>query len=1117
MSTPTTRLLTISFLGAVAGCAEPATDPDAPPPDPPEDNVSLPGEPAPKLACPGAIDSIKYYYPLRIGSEMHHMGYMDSPRGDDEYPGGGVGYDNTRCGPGGEGGCACPPGVDPGEASCIPSHRDYMGGLNGGYDVHNGYDITVWPDNSLDEGGGEVYAAAPGVVDAIYLSPTDESQHSIVVEHPNGYKTWYRHVERTAIQVRDGDQVDTGTVLATQHPWNGHLHFDMHDCDPVFDNSYVEPFRADKQLFARKPSYESESSDVGGIQLGRNAVPIDRAPTVQRFAPGDRVYVQAEGQWRKNDTILIEVVDSNGAVKSSTSFLRTDDWIFDWYRRDNTGYLIGAGDPTGTWWNARVSMNGTVRQIQPFWVDPSQTAIVSGPVRSAVSMVSSGTANQRIYYRDGDGRLRSHWWRDGLGVTEQVHSPTGLVSAPACVQRSATLVDCFYRGAANHLYRWASTDSGSTGVITDIFSGVNAGDPQVISAGPSSLEVTYLTGSPATTVGFLRWDGTAFIASTTSITAGTVPSCVATTATQRRCYATTLAVLGNGELLEFVVNSGVASPATTLTGYTANAPVQATLLPGRLSQAHRIELTTSVANRMQRYLRILYTSGLPTISGGLRIGAPALSVSPRCSVRPGSRAPECYGADLDGNLIRTAWTGTAWQQWHPLGWAVLDRAAPAIAQTDDGRLHAFYTTSTLAGISLRQRSATSDVWAANTSVGSHAGYATSCVGRGIKLDCFGVTSTGQLTRRTYNGGWSAASSPASPANVVGNVSAIALTASTVAVFYLNTNGDLVWHSLGDTGWSGAPVVIGTPAGTTLVDGPGCTTRFIPAVAGANAIDCYVRTAPNTLAAITKSSTGGWGAWSTIAGATPRSAPAALATNPSNNEVFFRGEDNTLVHMTRSGATWTTEFLGGAISSAPSCIARTAPARLDCVARGFRQGLTDDVVHYHFQASIGWQLPRMLGTGLTNIALGKPAFQSSEYTPNPGPASRAVDGNLDGNYNHGSVSHTSNSGTTSWLYVDLGADTWVDNVQVFNRTDAGDAVQQRLADFELYYWNTATAAWVQVDDSIPTGGTRTDPVYPATALPVRRTTRYIKVELPVWKLAVNRYLHIAELLVMGREG
>lgn len=95
----------------------------------------------------------------------------------------------------------------------------------------------------------------------------------------------------------------------------------------------------------------------------------------------------------------------------------------------------------------------------------------------------------------------------------------------------------------------------------------------------------------------------------------------------------------------------------------------------------------------------------------------------------------------------------------------------------------------------------------------------------------------------------------------------------------------------------------------------------------------------------------------------------------------------------------------------------------------------------------------------NLALGKPTLQSSTYST--AWASRAVDGDPDGNYDHGSVTHTDNPGENWWL-VDLEAVAAVGEVVISNRTDCCSG---RLHDFtvsvssDLIHWEDFAHAGV----------------------------------------------------------
>ncbi len=151
---------------------------------------------------------------------------------------------------------ACRPGTDcwllryldhdPG-----PGVRDYMcGGLSG--DGHKGTDIAI-RDLAAMAAGVEVRAAAAGVVDALRDGMADvgvddtgrqaiegkECGNGIRLAHGDGWTTWYCHLRRGSLMVKQGDRVAAGQPLAlvglsgdTSFP---HLHFDVRHGDDVVD------------------------------------------------------------------------------------------------------------------------------------------------------------------------------------------------------------------------------------------------------------------------------------------------------------------------------------------------------------------------------------------------------------------------------------------------------------------------------------------------------------------------------------------------------------------------------------------------------------------------------------------------------------------------------------------------------------------------------------------------------------------------------------------------------------------------------------------------------------------------------------------------------------------
>jgi alpha-L-fucosidase len=83
----------------------------------------------------------------------------------------------------------------------------------------------------------------------------------------------------------------------------------------------------------------------------------------------------------------------------------------------------------------------------------------------------------------------------------------------------------------------------------------------------------------------------------------------------------------------------------------------------------------------------------------------------------------------------------------------------------------------------------------------------------------------------------------------------------------------------------------------------------------------------------------------------------------------------------------------------------------------------------------------------NLALGRPAWQSTTHDLGTN-ASRAVDGNTDGNLWNNSVTHTSDTrpDPAPWWQVDLGSSLPIGTVDVYNRTDC---CAGRLSDYWIF--------------------------------------------------------------------
>lgn len=146
----------------------------------------------------------------------------------------------------------------------------------------------------------------------------------------------------------------------------------------------------------------------------------------------------------------------------------------------------------------------------------------------------------------------------------------------------------------------------------------------------------------------------------------------------------------------------------------------------------------------------------------------------------------------------------------------------------------------------------------------------------------------------------------------------------------------------------------------------------------------------------------------------------------------------------------------------------------------------------------------------NIARGKPATQSSNVDPTLGLASKAVDGNTDGAFSNGSVTHTSQGsagGTANpWWEVDLGKVYRITKVVIYNRTDC---CQNRLDSFQIMVRasnNTTSSNFAQRGRYYP--GEGQTKVYSDI-----QVGRYVRIQMMTQK----GILSLAEVQVFGTEG
>ena len=142
-------------------------------------------------------------------------------------------------------------------------------------------------------------------------------------------------------------------------------------------------------------------------------------------------------------------------------------------------------------------------------------------------------------------------------------------------------------------------------------------------------------------------------------------------------------------------------------------------------------------------------------------------------------------------------------------------------------------------------------------------------------------------------------------------------------------------------------------------------------------------------------------------------------------------------------------------------------------------------------------PTAAPTSPVGIARNKPTFQSS--TRHGGVSSRAVDGNTNGKYSNGSVTHTRGSTDPYWE-VDLEDIYTIDTIKVYNRRDC---CTDRLADFTVTIY---TMNGVQVWSKLVSGNAP----YLSTISVPSISGSVVRISLS----GANRILSLAEVEVFG---
>jgi PKD repeat protein len=146
----------------------------------------------------------------------------------------------------------------------------------------------------------------------------------------------------------------------------------------------------------------------------------------------------------------------------------------------------------------------------------------------------------------------------------------------------------------------------------------------------------------------------------------------------------------------------------------------------------------------------------------------------------------------------------------------------------------------------------------------------------------------------------------------------------------------------------------------------------------------------------------------------------------------------------------------------------------------------------------------------NLALGKPATQSSIDSGNN--ADRAVDGNTNGNISGGSVAQTLTE-VHPWWEVDLGEIVYIDNIQIYPRTDC--CGETRSIDVFVSEVPFESHDFQKTRDQAAVTDLPTALIPGVGALAnLQRTARYVRIQMPGDPPGNSETLRLAEVQVNG---
>ena len=253
------------------------------------------------------------------------------------------------------------------------------------YDGHQGTDYTLRSFQHMDT-GVNVLAAAQGVVtfvkDGLFDRETEGDVSKglgnyIAIRHPNKYYTYYGHLKKGSIPVKEGDTVKEGQVIgqvgSSGNSTDPHLHFEV-----WYDSLYlVDPFIGacgnDSSLFYNPSTYDTSlyiweygmHDTLIDLNALRERIQTVQAPFVFRPTATTPVLFWSHlSGLKKGDELTIRWIAPNQTLWFTFSNTLEKDWWYYYYFSHINNVDLTKGE-----WKAILELNGKEIISQPFLVD----------------------------------------------------------------------------------------------------------------------------------------------------------------------------------------------------------------------------------------------------------------------------------------------------------------------------------------------------------------------------------------------------------------------------------------------------------------------------------------------------------------------------------------------------------------------------------------------------------------------------------------------------------------------------------------------------------------------------------------------------------------------------